>query len=88
MFFLCVVVVGYINCVKLFFEYGVNIVVCDKNQCGSIYFVVENEKSRNVENVIGKIGIIMYKYFGYIGKDSFLLCCFFYKVKGIGNIKI
>lgn len=30
MLFFCLVVVGYINCVKLFFEFGVDIVVCDK----------------------------------------------------------
>lgn len=57
MFFLCVVVVGYINCVKLFFEYGVNIVVCDKNQCDSIYFVVENEKVEMLKMLLERLGL-------------------------------
>lgn len=30
MFFFCVVVVGYIRCVELFLDCGVNIIVCDK----------------------------------------------------------
>ena len=79
---------GHTDCAKLLFEYGANIAARDKNQRGSIHLAVENEKSRNVENATGKIGITMYKYSGHTGKDSSSLRRFLYKVKGTGNTKI